>query len=424
MAENTDVQGLRRTAVSQEADSRLGGASERKRVLCAMSGGVDSAVSAFLLKQQGHEVIGANMRFWEYKEPPSSPSLLPEGEGGKSSCSPLPSGEGMGVRGKHKITSCCSPKDMADAERSARGMGIPFYALKMEADFRVNVIDPFIADYQNGLTPNPCVHCNTYIKFGEFYEKATALGFDQIATGHYADIVHLPNGRWAVAPAADKKKDQSYYLYGMSQQSLARTIFPLAKMIKDEARRIAEANHIPVARKPDSQEICFIPDNDHKAFLKREGASMRPGYFRDRLGAILGKHDGSVGLTIGQRKGLGVAGFAEAQFVLEILSNGDVILGPREELERRTFYIRDVIFQGVAEDDRAWSEGVPCNVQIRYNGAPLAAVAYLEAGAKPLLRVELESPAWAVTPGQAGVLYDREGGFIIAGGKIRLSKPD
>lgn len=312
---------------------------------------------------------------------------------------------------------------MADAERSARGMGIPFYALKMEADFRVNVIDPFIADYENGLTPNPCVHCNTYIKFGEFYEKATALGFDKIATGHYADIVHLPNGRYAVAPAADRKKDQSYYLYGMSQESLARTIFPLAKMIKDEARRIAEANNIPVARKPDSQEICFIPDNDHKAFLKREGVSMRPGYFRDRLGAILGKHEGSVGLTIGQRKGLGVAGFAEAQFVLEILSNGDVILGPREELERRTFYIRDVVFQGVAEDDRAWSEGVPCNVQIRYNGQPLAAVAYkVETPLMASLRIELDTPAWAVTPGQAGVLYDRDGGFIIAGGKIRLNQ--
>lgn len=377
-----------------------------------MSGGVDSAVSAFLLKQQGHEVTGANMRFWEYKEPEACE--IPPATGGVT---------------KHKLTSCCSPEDMADAERSARGMGIPFYALKMEADFRQNVIDPFIADYENGLTPNPCVHCNTYIKFGEFYEKATALGFDQIATGHYADIVHLPNGRWAVAPAADRKKDQSYYLYGMSQESLARTIFPLAKMVKDEARRIAEANNIPVARKPDSQEICFIPDNNHKAFLKREGVSMRPGYFRNRLGAILGKHEGSVGLTIGQRKGLGVAGFAEAQFVLEILSNGDVILGPREELERRTFYVRDVVFQGIDEDDPAWSEGVPCNVQIRYNGQPLAATAYRREEDVALgpskgvsLRVELESPAWAVTPGQAGVLYDRQGGFILAGGKIRLTE--
>lgn len=365
------------------------------RVLCAMSGGVDSAVSAYLLKEQGHEVIGANMRFWEYK----------------TECE-------TDVTKKSRITSCCSPEDMADAEKSARGMGIPFYALKMEGDFRENVIDPFVADYQNGLTPNPCVHCNTYIKFGEFYEKATALGFDQIATGHYADIVKLPNGRYAVAPAADKKKDQSYYLYGMSQASLARTVFPLAKIVKDDARRIAEENKIPVARKPDSQEICFIPDNDHRAFLKREGVDMRPGYFRDRLGAILGKHDGSVGLTVGQRKGLGVAGFAEAQFVLDVLANGDVILGPREELERKTFYIRDVIFQGVGEDDRAWSEGVPCLAQIRYNGKPLEATAY---GEGELVRVELEAPAWAVTPGQAGVLYDRAGGFIIAGGKIRLS---
>ncbi|MBS0618460.1 MAG: tRNA 2-thiouridine(34) synthase MnmA [Spirochaetes bacterium] len=379
------------------------------RILCAMSGGVDSAVSAFLLKEQGHEVVGANMRFWEYKEPEACETPSPRGRGGEGAT-------------KHKITSCCSPEDMADAERSARGMGVPFYALKMEGDFRENVIDPFIADYQNGLTPNPCVHCNTFIKFGEFYEKATALGFDQIATGHYADIVRLPSGRWAVAPAADKHKDQSYYLYGMSQESLARTTFPLAKIHKEEARRIAERNQIPVARKPDSQEICFIPDNDHRAFLKREGASMRPGYFRNRQGAILGKHDGAVGLTIGQRKGLGVAGFTEAQFVLEILSSGDVVLGSRDELERRTFYIRDVIFQGLAAEDRAWSEGVPCHVQIRYNGQPLAATAYLvETGLIPSLRIELETPAWAVTPGQAGVLYDREGGFILAGGKIRLS---
>jgi tRNA-uridine 2-sulfurtransferase len=368
------------------------------RILCAMSGGVDSAVSAYLLKEQGNEVIGANMRFWEYKEPAVETCETP-------------------IVTKHKITSCCSPEDMADAERSARGMGIPFYALKMEADFRENVIDPFIADYQNGLTPNPCVHCNTYIKFGEFYEKAAALGFDQIATGHYADIVKLPSGRYAVAPAADKKKDQSYYLYGMSQQSLARTVFPLAKIIKDDARRIAEENQIPVARKADSQEICFIPDNDHKAFLKREGASMRPGYFRDRLGAILGKHDGSVGLTIGQRKGLGVA-VGDPVYVLDILANGDVILGPRDELERRTFYVRDVVFQAIAADDAAWTEGVPCEVQIRYNGSPLSATAFREGD---VVRVELESPAWAVTPGQAGVLYDREEGFIIAGGKIRLS---
>lgn len=376
-----------------------------------MSGGVDSAVSAYLLKEQGHEVIGANMRFWEYKEP--------------EACD-LPAGGAEGVLKKARLTSCCSPEDMADAEKSARGMGIPFYALKMEADFRENVIDPFVADYQNGLTPNPCVHCNTYIKFGEFYSKATALGFDQIATGHYADIVKLPNDRYAVAPAADKKKDQSYYLYGMSQESLARTVFPLAKIVKDDARRIAEKNNIPVAKKPDSQEICFIPDNDHRAFLKREGVDMRPGYFRNRLGAILGKHDGSVGFTVGQRKGLGIAGFAEAQFVLDVLANGDVILGPREELERKTFFIRDVVFQGLAAEDNAWSEGVPCLAQIRYNGKPLSATAYRDGSTSlttggDLVRIELAEPAWAVTPGQAGVLYDSKEGFILAGGKIRLA---
>ncbi len=373
---------------------------QKLRILCAMSGGVDSAVSAFLLKQAGHEVTGANMRFWEYPSECETPA--------------------EGTAKKKKITSCCSPEDMADAERSARNMGILFYALKMEADFKESVIDPFITDYQNGLTPNPCVHCNTYIKFGEFYEKATALGFDKIATGHYADIVRLENGRWAVAPAIDTKKDQSYYLYGMSQESLARTIFPLAKMIKEDARRIAEENHIPVARKPDSQEICFIPDDDHRAFLKRQGASMRPGYFRDSLGTILGKHEGSVGLTIGQRKGLGVATGAP-MFVLEILPTGDVILGSRAQLERKTFYLRDAVFQGLAAEDALWKNGARCNVQIRYNGKPLAATAYaMESAESPLLRVELDLPAWAVTPGQAGVLYDTERGYILAGGKIQL----
>jgi len=366
-----------------------------------MSGGVDSAVSAFLLKKEGHEVVGANMRFWEYPK--------------DDTCSTEP-------KKKSRHTSCCSPEDMADAEHSARTMGIPFYALKMEGDFRENVIDPFIRDYESGLTPNPCVHCNTFIKFGEFYDKATALGFDQIATGHYANIVHLPNGRYAIAPAADQKKDQSYYLYGMSQNALQRTVFPLAKLIKDEVRRIADDNSIPVAQKPDSQEICFIPDNDHRAFLKREGVDLRAGYFRDPMGMVLGTHDGSVGFTVGQRKGLGIAGFSEAQYVLEVRANGDVILGSRKALERRIFFLRDAIFQGVSKDDPVWQNGLDSKIQIRYNGKRLDAKVFLVGtkGEADCLRVELKEPAWAVSPGQAGVLYHPQEGYIFAGGKIKL----
>lgn len=358
-----------------------------------MSGGVDSAVAAFLLKRQGHDVTGANMRFWEYRQDCASPQ-------------------------KKRITSCCSPEDLADAERSARGIGIPFYALKMEADFREKVIDPFIADYAQGLTPNPCVHCNTFIKFGEFYRRAHALGFDAVATGHYAAVTRLPNGRYAVAPAKDRRKDQSYYLYGMSQEALSATIFPLAELTKDEVRRIAAENRIPVAQKPDSQEICFIPDNDHRAFLRREQVAMRPGYFRNREGAILGRHAGAVGFTVGQRRGLGLAA-GTPLYVLEILQNGDIVVGPREDLERRVFYLRDVVYQGLAEEDRAWQEGVPVLAQIRYNSAPQKATAFVENG---WLRVEFESPAWAITPGQAGVLFHPEDGYILAGGKIRLQR--
>ena len=357
------------------------------RCLVAMSGGVDSAVAAHLLREQGYDLVGANMRFWEYS----------------SACDTL-----------NKNSSCCSPEDLADAERSAASIGIPFYAIKMEKDFRGAVIEPFIRDYQNGRTPNPCVHCNTFIKFGEFYDKAKALGYEKIATGHYANIIRLESGRYAISPAADKHKDQSYYLYGLSQGALAQTLFPLSGLTKKDVRAIAEEKELVVAKKPESQEICFIPDNDYRKFLAREGVSFTSGFFRNTAGHIIGKHDGKEKFTIGQRKGLGVA-LGEPAYVIEIMYSGDVILGNKAELERTRFRLNDVVYQGL--ELRNLLELKVIDVQIRYNSDPVPGQVF--EGNEGELLVELSNPASAITDGQSAVIYEPNEGYILCGGKIK-----
>ena len=354
-----------------------------------MSGGVDSAVSAFLLREQGFEVKAANMRFWEYEAPANS---------------------------QKKITSCCSPEDLGDAEKVARSLEIPFYVLKMEESFQEKVIESFITDYQNAKTPNPCVHCNTFIKFGEFFEKTMTLGFDHIATGHYADLKKRENGRYAVFPAKDPHKDQSYYLYGLSQETMEKTIFPLAGYTKEEVRKIALENHLPVARKPESQEICFIPDNDYRTFLKKRGVKFQNGYIRDPRGRILAKHDGKEKYTVGQRKGLGIS-HKEPLYVLKIQEDGDVIVGVKEELEHKVFYCMDTNFQGMAPQELC-HEGVHVKAQIRYNSRPLSAVIFRENPSQDTLRVEMQETCYAVSPGQTVVFYHEKENSILAGGKI------
>lgn len=370
--------------------------SQPRKVLVAMSGGVDSAAAAFLLKEQGYDVTGANMRFWEYPEE-------------ELSCD-----TGLDEKAQtKKATSCCSPADLADAEKVARAIGIPFYSIKMEADFEESVISPFIRDYKTGRTPNPCVECNTKIKFGNFYVKATQLGFDYVATGHYADIKRCSNGRWAITPAADSAKDQAYYLYGLSQEALSRTLFPLARVEKSEVRRIAAENSLPVAAKPESQEICFIPNNNYRDFLRERGVDFQEGFIRDTQGRILGKHKGKENFTIGQRRGLSIA-VGHPLYVIDILENGDVIVGEKEDLNVMNFSLTNVCFQGLEATE---GEGKAL-VQVRYNSPP-ALCTYRISGDE--IQIQLNSPSGAITPGQAGVLYDLEDRSLLAGGKIKRS---
>ena len=379
--------------------------SEQEKILVAMSGGVDSAVSALLLKEEGYDVTGINLRVFEYD----------------SSCK--------------SDRSCCSPEDIRDAGNTALSMDIPFYVIKMEEEFKKRVIDRFKLDYSAARTPNPCVECNTFIKFGSLLEKARGLGIEKIATGHYAKIRRLENGRWCIADGADRVKNQSYYLYGLSQSAIASTLFPLGNMVKSEVREIARKNGLPVAEKKESQEICFIPENDYRTFLKREGVRFTPGFFKTESGEILGEHNGREQFTIGQRRGLGIA-YSDPLYVIRIDLNGDVIVATEERTENFIFRIEQFNFQGLDPEffkkDHI-NQPYPCKIQIRYRSEPVRAeiryIGYshtISWNGNPegdLIQVTMIDHAFSVTPGQSAVIYSSEensdiAGSVLAGGII------
>ncbi|EPG75720.1 tRNA (5-methylaminomethyl-2-thiouridylate)-methyltransferase [Leptospira fainei serovar Hurstbridge str. BUT 6] len=355
------------------------------KIIVAMSGGVDSAVTAGLLMEEGYEVIGVNLRTWEYEAPACDTTKK----------------------------SCCSPEDIRDARDVGLSLNIPFYVIKMEKVFQEKVIDRFVNDYKDGKTPNPCVECNTFVKFGALFEKAKALGIDKIATGHYSKVVEV-DGRYAIADAIDQNKNQAYYLYGLSQENLKNVLFPLGGMTKPEVRDIARRMGLPVAEKAESQEICFIPENDYRKFLARKNVDFTPGFFKLRDGRIVGKHSGKENFTIGQRKGLGIA-WKNPLYVLSIEDDGTVILGEDRETFVESFLVEDLNFQ-------AWSPLRPgqeeeCRVQVRYRSRPILAKIRQEEDSS--IRVFPIEDVKGVAPGQSAIFYPKDENYLLAGGIIR-----
>jgi tRNA-specific 2-thiouridylase len=358
------------------------------RVLLAMSGGVDSSVAAYLLKSQGHEVIGVFMRTGVHD-----------------------SDDGLQADRKK---GCCSALDAGDARRVADDLDIPFYALDFADDFG-RIMDYFADTYLQGRTPNPCIVCNNWLKFGKLWSYGRQLNADFIATGHYARLEMGP-GAAELHRARDESKDQSYVLFGLRRTRLSRILFPLGQMHKDEVRSLARQIGLPVADKPDSVEICFIPNGDHASFIRgRRPDARTAGQVRDRSGTVLAAHDGIERFTIGQRKGLGFATSGK-RYVLEILPGAnEVVVGAAEELMSR----------GLAASSTNWlidppgPEPLSVQAKIRYRHAPAQARAFALQDGR--LHVEFDSPQSAVTPGQAVVCY--QGSRVLGGAWIDRALP-
>jgi tRNA-uridine 2-sulfurtransferase len=346
------------------------------RVVVAMSGGVDSSAAAALLLEQGHEVIGITLRVWSYE-------------------------------GAAKCGSCCSPDDIDDARSVAQKLGIPFYVANAEDIFKDRVVNPFVQSYLNGRTPIPCVACNKDVKFNYLLKRARALGA-KLATGHYAQIAER-EGRYELFCGADAAKDQSYFLFTLGQAELADCIFPVGGMTKAEVRAIAERHQLPTSHKPESMEICFVPDGDYAKFVEKVAGPQPEGDIVDSGGRVLGKHSGIHRYTVGQRKGLGLSG-PEPRYVQRLdAERNQVVVGGAEDGAALTF---DVL-------QPHWVDGpppaeLPLSVKIRHRHG--GATGRVELGADGRVKVKLEAAARAVTPGQAAVFYD--GTRVVGGGWI------
>lgn len=351
------------------------------KVLIAMSGGVDSSVAAFLMKEQGCECIGATMKLFH--------------------------NEDIGVS---RIKTCCSLEDVEDARLVALRLGIPYYVFNFSDDFKGQVIDRFISSYERGATPNPCIDCNRYLKFERLYERARILGCDAIVTGHYARI-EQENGRWLLKKSLDESKDQSYVLYSLTQEQLAHTRMPLGAMHKSETRRIAEEQGFYNADKPDSQDICFVPDGDYAGFIARyTGRDCPTGDFVDESGRVLGRHKGIVHYTVGQRKGLGIAADAPLYVKRIDAQENRVVLSGNDALFSRELTAND--FNWIAYD--VPPRELRATARVRYHQREQAAtVTVLSDGHVHLV---FDEPQRAITPGQAVVLYD--GDTVLGGGTI------
>ncbi len=346
----------------------------KKRVMMAMSGGVDSSVGAFLLKSEGYDVVGVTM------------------------C--------LGVKEVGCDTSsCCGPQAIKDAGNVCSGIGISHYIFDFSHILEAKVINKFVYDYSNGITPNPCIECNRSLKFDVLLKRAIALGFDYLATGHYAAIKQSGN-KYFLKKAADKTKDQTYFLYPINSENLKNILFPLWKYTKEDVRRIAKKNGIPVADKKESQDICFIPDGNLKKFFRKRLGDNKSGNIVDLQGNVLGRHTGIHNYTIGQRKGLGLSS-AEPLYVVSLDSEkNEVVCGKKSDLEKRVLIVNrlNMFIDNITS--------VKCDAKIRYahNPAKCSITAKDEA-----LEVIFDEPQTAITPGQSIVFYKDD---MVAGGGI------
>ena len=350
-----------------------------------MSGGVDSSVAAALLAEQGHDVIGVSMQLYDNSQVTES--------------------------GQRAFGTCCTIDDLYDARRVAATIGIPHYIVNFESQFGEHVISNFVREYVTGRTPIPCSHCNSDLKFAELLHRARAYDADQLATGHYARIVRDDRGRYRLYRGADNSKDQTYFLFSLTQQQLARASFPVGHLDKDTVREHARRLNLHVTQKPDSQEICFVPDGDYASFIeKRAPEAARPGTIVDNDGRVLGTHGGVHRFTIGQRKGLGLSS-TEPLYVLEIKPDAaQVVVGSRDHLGRTQLTASEVNWiSGEAPSD--WRR-VSAQIRHRHEAAP----AKVRRTEKEHAELEFDMPQSAVTPGQAVVFYS--GDEVLGGGWI------
>lgn len=357
---------------------------KKKKVVVGMSGGVDSSVAAWLLKEQGYDVIGVTMQIWQDEEP----EVLEENGG------------------------CCGLSAVDDARRVAERLEIPFYVMNFKKEFKENVIDYFVREYIEGKTPNPCIACNRFVKWESLLKRSMDIGADYIATGHYARIEKLADGRFTLRKSATAAKDQTYALFNLTQQQLSHTLMPVGEYTKDEIREMAKKIGLTVANKPDSQEICFIPDHDYARFIEENSdCRLTEGNFVDRDGNILGRHKGITHYTVGQRKGLNLA-MGRPVFVTAIRpETNEVVIGDNEDVFSSRLTCSKLNWMAV-EGLSGREKKVTAKIRYSHKGAPCV---IREIG-EDLAECVFDDPQRAATPGQAVVFYD--GDYVVGGGTI------
>jgi tRNA-specific 2-thiouridylase len=356
---------------------------EKKKVVVGMSGGVDSSVAAFLLKEAGYEVIGVTMQIWQDED-----TAAQEESGG-----------------------CCGLSAVDDARRVSFALDIPYYVMNFKSEFKDAVMDYFAEEYLKGNTPNPCIACNRYVKWESLLTKSLGIGADYIATGHYARVVKLDNGRYTLQKSATAEKDQTYALYNLTQFQLSHTLMPVGEYTKDEIREIAKGINLRVANKPDSQEICFIPDKDYAKFITEySGETPKEGNFITPEGKIIGKHKGIIHYTVGQRKGLNLS-MGHPVFVLAIRpETNEVVIGNSDDVYSNKLYANNLNFMSI--EDLQGEMTVQAKIRYSHKGSKCV----IRKVEEDKIECIFEEPQRAVTPGQAVVFYS--GDYVVGGGTI------